>query len=172
MVYTRYTEKHGFCGANWNNALEFANGDFIQYHTMDDWFHDPTAVERVVKKFNENESSKWMIVSKYQHPSMVIQKPVWAGIMSPTVNTVGGPNSVIIRSSIKTIKMDDRLIWYVDTDWYHRLGKEAGTPCIYTDEEPVYTCRNHPLQLQNELAGRLDIINYETEIIKNKYKEA
>jgi len=150
VVYVRYTENYGNPAANWNNALEHATGDLIQYFTMDDWFHDPSAVSRIVDFFEQNQECDWCMVPKNDSPAGTIFVPSWPG-SNPMRNTIGGPNSIIFRSKLRHVKMDPRLKWWVDTEWYHRLFLETGMPPRLYTGDPIYTCRTHPRQLQHEV---------------------
>ena len=40
LIYTRYTENYGNPCHNWNNALQYATGDYLHYLAMDDRFYD------------------------------------------------------------------------------------------------------------------------------------
>ena len=167
VVYVRYNENHGNPAHNWNNALKFATGNIIQYFTMDDWFHDPTAVTRLVQFFNENSNMTWCMVPKNDSPANTTFVPYW-NQPSPFRNTIGGPNSIIFRSSVKHIQMDPILVWFVDCEWYFRLHLKLGDPVLYPGPA-VYTCRTHPLQLQHEVQN--DVKIREQQIILNKYKD-
>jgi len=167
VVYVRYTENHGNPGHNWNNALKFCNGDLIQYFTMDDWFHDPSAPGRMVEFFNNNPECKWSMVPKNDWPADKVFTPHWPEA-HPMKNTIGGPNSIIFRKELSGIQMDPALIWFVDTEWYFRMFLACGIPVLYTGPS-VYTCRTHPLQLQHNFEN--DVKIREHYYIISKFKD-
>ena len=45
LIYTPYAENYGSPCHNWNNALKYATGDYIQYLALDDMLAHPRAVE-------------------------------------------------------------------------------------------------------------------------------
>jgi glycosyltransferase involved in cell wall biosynthesis len=167
VVYVRYPENYGNIALNWSNALKFAQGDIIQYFTMDDWFHNPMAIDRIVTFFKDSPECMWVMVPKIDWPANKMFTPSWTDV-NPMRNTIGGPNSIVFRKSLSYVEMDPNLVWFVDTEWYFRLGLAAGPPVLYPIE-PLYTCRTHPLQLQHHIENPVKM--REHNYIINKYKD-
>jgi glycosyltransferase involved in cell wall biosynthesis len=145
LVYVRYEENYGNPGENWNNALKYATGKYIQYNCMDERLSDPYAVQEIVK-FMENTNSKWIACAQITEPANTIFVPRWNNSIINT-NTISGPTAVIIRDDLKHVKMDPQFFFYIDTEWYYRLYKDAGGPTIFN--RICYIGRIHELQMTN-----------------------
>jgi hypothetical protein len=81
-------------------------------------------------------------------------------------NTISGPTAVIIRSSLKDIMLDPQFFYYIDTEWYYRLGKRAGPPVIF--DRITYIGRIHDLQMTNTFSTPARIA-LESERLHQKY---
>jgi glycosyltransferase involved in cell wall biosynthesis len=145
LVYVRYRENYGNPGENWNNALKYATGKYIQYNCMDERLSDPNAVEEIVK-FMDNTHSKWIACGQITEPANTVFIPRWNPQIINT-NTISGPTAVVIRDELKHIKMDPQFFNYIDSEWYYRLYKETGIPTIFN--RVCYIGRIHDLQMTN-----------------------
>ena len=144
VVYTRHLRDYGNISSNMNNAAKYATGDYIQHVSMDDWYHDTTAVSRLVAFMDADPSIEWAILPCWCYPQEVCFTPSWPSYFNFTVNTIGGPPSVIIRSSLKNITFDERIAKFLDIVWFYNLYKASGSPREYTGPA-VYTNYTHPL---------------------------
>lgn len=149
IIYTRYTENYGSPCHNWNNALKHATGTYLHYVAMDDRFAHPNAVADVVGHMN-NTGAQWTAVAcQFEPASDGYHIPFWKGDILHE-NTIGGPTKVVIRDTLKHIKMDPRFIWVLDMDWFHRLSLEAGPPSFFV-QTFTYIDRHHANQLTKKL---------------------
>lgn len=145
LVYVRYTENHGNAGENWNNGCKYATGDTIQYNCMDERLAHPDAIADALA-FMEQTGAQWIACAQRTEPKNTIYVPHW----NPHIidcNTISGPTAVIIRSSLKDIMLDAQFFYFIDTEWYYRLGKRAGPPTIFNGI--TYIGRIHELQMTN-----------------------
>lgn len=151
IIYTKYTEHYGSPCHNWNNALKFATGEYIQYLALDDKLAHTRAVEYAVEEMNSEPESKWFITAHRVNPSGEIFIPKWNSMILQH-NTVSGPSAIIIRPALKHIKLDPEFIWYLDLDWYYRLYKEGGKPSVISSVHWIN--RKHPLQLTHTVCSQ------------------
>jgi glycosyltransferase involved in cell wall biosynthesis len=151
FLYTRYTENYGNPCHNWNNGLNYAKGTFIQYMAMDNRLAYPDAVKDIIHHL-ETTGSKWVATACQIHPNG-FYIPRWLGSDAILrTNTIGGPTAIVIRDTLKHIKLDPDFTWLLDLDWYYRLAKEAGPPSFFT-QTFTYIDRHHPDQLTHQLTG-------------------
>ena len=150
IIYTEYTENYGSPCHNWTNALKYAIGDYIQYLALDDKLAHPKALQEAVE-FMEANPMKWFITAHRINPSGEVFVPKWNSNILQR-NTVSGPSAIILRSSLKDIKLDPEFIWYLDLDWYYRLYKEGGKPGVISSIHWIN--RKHPLQLTHTVCSQ------------------
>ena len=148
VIYVRFDRDYGNPASNWNNALAQATGEYLQYVSMDDWYHDPTAIERMVAFFDENKDVEWAAVPEIVQPGDRLFYPWWPDQYVLNENTLGGPGAVIFRSSLRDVKWEERLIYFADDEWYYRMFVAAKKPPYLYKGPAVYTCRHHPFQQQ------------------------
>jgi len=151
LIYLRYTENYGSPCHNWNNALKHATGTYIHYIAMDDRFAHVDAVANVVKYMNETGSHWTAVACQFDPVSDGYHVPFWIGDILHE-NTIGGPTKVVIRDTLKHVKMDPRFIWVLDMDWFHRLYLAAGPPSFFI-ETFTYIDRHHSNQLSKKLTS-------------------
>lgn len=151
LIYTPYADNYGSPCHNWNNALKYATGDYIQYLALDDMLAHPRAVEYAVEEMNAEPKSNWFITAHRINPSGETFIPKWNSNILQR-NTVSGPSAIIIRPALKHIKLDPEFIWYLDLDWYYRLYKEGGKPEVITSVHWIN--RKHPLQLTHTVCSQ------------------
>jgi hypothetical protein len=164
LVYVRYKENYGNPGDNWNNALNYATGKYIQYNCMDERLAHNDAVKNIVE-FMEKNDAKWIACSQITEPTNKKYTPSWnKSIINK--NTISGPTAVVIRDNLKHITMDSQFFYYIDTEWYYRLYKEAGSPVIF--DSISYIGRVHDLQLTNIFCTN-ERISLENERLHVKY---
>ena len=147
VVYTRHSQDYGSIASNMNNSLKYASGDYIQHVSMDDWYHDPTAVGRLVEFMDADPSIKWAILPCWQYPQNTVYRPRWLPNFNFNINTIGGPPSVVIRSTLQNICFDKRINICNDLVWFFNLYTAAGRPHVYTGA-PIYANHSHELQVQ------------------------
>lgn len=146
FVYDRYTKHYGNPCHNWNNALKFAKGDLLHYLALDDALASPDAVAKVVNFMTENPTVQWAATAHRINPSGKVFIPRWNPHIL-TGNTLSGPSAIVLRSTLKHVCLDPHFIWFLDTDWYYRLYKEAGKPGIFSTV--IWVNRHHAGQLSH-----------------------
>jgi hypothetical protein len=124
-------------------------GTYLHYVAMDDWFAHPHAVTDVVKYMNDTGAQWTAVACQYDPVSDGVHIPRWTGDILHE-NTIGGPTGVVIRHTLKHVRLDPRFIWVLDIDWFYRLFLAAGPPSFFV-KTFTYINRHHPNQLTNQL---------------------
>lgn len=165
IVYARFTENYGNPCANWNNAMKFATGQLWQPLALDDRLADVTAVARVVEYTQKHPAAQWFACAHITEPGGKRFIPSW----NPNIltrNTISGPSAIVMRPSLRDVKMDPQFIWFLDLDWYYRLWQQAGDPVIIP--AVVWVNRQHEGQLTNTVCNKQRIAD-ETAKLHRKY---
>jgi GT2 family glycosyltransferase len=143
LIYSRYSENYGNAGHNWHNALKYATGDTLQYNCMDERFARSDAIKDALEFMNKT-GAEWIACSQILDPYNTRYVPKW----NPNIinqNTLSAFTAVILRSSLKDITLDPQFAYYLDSEWYYRIGKRAGPPAIF--DSIVYIGRIHEFQM-------------------------
>lgn len=133
LQYHKHQPVAGKPTANWNNAIDKANGEWIKLMHDDDWLAAAGALQKFAdatksgKKFifsayanffEENKATETVRLSSFwkkkirKQPALLMAK-----------NVVGPPSVSLVHRSIKE-KYDERLKWRVDTDFYERVLRD------------------------------------------------
>jgi glycosyltransferase involved in cell wall biosynthesis len=163
FVYVRYTENRGNPCHNWNNALNYATGDTLQYTCLDDRFIHPNALEDALS-FMKTTGAQWIACAALNDPGKEFF-PKWNSNIL-TTNTVGPPGAVIFRKTLKFIQFDPTFNWLLDTDWYFRLYERAGPPTIFDKVTYINCIGDHQLTNTVNTQPRRDI---EYALLHRKY---
>jgi len=105
---------------NHNAGIKQAQGEYIKFLHMDDYFYDKYTLSRLAK-FEGN----WMITGCSNNLS-----PRWTEDIVKGNNKLGGPSCLMIRNH-NPLLFDKKLSWMVDCDYYQRLFKRYGEPEIW-----------------------------------------
>jgi glycosyltransferase involved in cell wall biosynthesis len=165
LIYARYSEHYGNPCHNWNNALKYATGDYIQYLAMDDRLAHATAVEDVVT-FMKHSNAKWVAVAHTTSNDGKEFIPKWNDDILH-YNTISGPSAIVLDTSLKHITLDPQFTWLLDLDWYYRLYKEAGKPTILA--KIIFVNRVHPHQLTRTICDTVNFKKNEDDKLLIKY---
>lgn len=165
FIYVRYSENYGNPCSNWNNALKYANGDYIHYLAMDDRLASEDSVKNVVEFMNQTKS-KWIAVSHTTTHDTQKFTPRWNDNILQA-NTISGPSAVVLDKSLKHIMLDPEFTWFLDLDWYYRIYTEAGPPNIY--DNITFLNRIHPHQLSHTICSSQEYRNNEYNKLIAKY---
>lgn len=128
LRYYKNTPPHGM-PANWNAAIEKAQGEWIKIMHDDDWFASPDALQQFANAAANNHNK--FIFSGYQNiyfdqdrktkqmafPLSRKQKILQEPMLLKAENIIGPPSVCMVHKSVKTL-YDVRLRWRVDIDYY------------------------------------------------------
>jgi glycosyltransferase involved in cell wall biosynthesis len=167
LIYTRYTEHYGNPCHNWNNALQYASGDYLHYLAMDDRFYDIDVIEYIVNFMEHKKDISWVATAHQLDPANLIFIPKWDQRIFFGMNTISGPSAIIIRKTIKHITLDPEFLYFLDLDWYYRLFDVAGPPFII--KKICWVNRVSPYQLSHTVCTE-ELKNLEKIKLINKYQ--
>lgn len=123
--------------ANWNAALALAKGDIVTLLHQDDWYLSDHALDTIRKTMEESGAdvlaagralySGGRCLGEYPDPSGAVSRFLEdfpAG--SLVVNRLGHPGVFFFRRSLSSIRYDEALLYFSDTEYYQRLLSAAG----------------------------------------------
>lgn len=130
--------------ANCNRAIRFAekySPQYIKVMHQDDYFTEKESLEALVRMLDYNPGADLAFSGTIQNDGETLFERYISSEENERLkcgynyllyaNVIGGPSSVIVRN--RSIKLDERLVWLVDVDWYIKILK---CNCNY-----VYTTR-------------------------------
>jgi len=170
VKYFRYDEKFGNSSANLNNAISKCSGDWIKIIFQDDYLFDEKSLHIHRISISEYGAKHW-IASATERSKDGINVymphcPRWNNDMVYGVNTISSPSVICFKNEFdKNLKFDERLIWLMDVEFYHRMYQKYGEPnYIYNITVVNRTWEN---QISSNISGEL--IQEEHKLIENEY---
>lgn len=120
---------------NLNTCLDSSTGKIIKVFFQDDYFLDNYALEKIYKKF-ENENCKW-VMNSFTHTSDDINYfntmiPQLNDRLLEGINTMGNPSNLSFLRSHKQY-FDEDILYLVDCEFYYRMNLLYGSPGIVED---------------------------------------
>lgn len=164
ISYFKNNYKRGSSSANINHALNKANGEIIKIMFQDDYFIEKDALSIIV-----NRETTWGVcgcVHSKEEENIYYNRliPYWQDRVKDGVNTLGGPSCLYFRQT--DLRFDERLLWFMDTDFYYSFFSRYGPPDII--KEPLYCSRDSSISVTNTMIND-KLIENETKILKEKY---
>ncbi len=133
IIYVRNTPSLG-SPANWNKALDLAQGDLIKMMHHDDWFEREEALEVFVQSFEKNKEVSFVFcISKilnveqntfsYNTPGdCFISDLVKNPFILFNKNKVGSPTATMFKKT--ALRFDEQIKYVVDVDFYIAFLKQ------------------------------------------------
>jgi glycosyltransferase involved in cell wall biosynthesis len=149
LRYKRHKVPSG-AAANWNAALDMADGEYVKIMHHDDWFADRRSLGAFVSMLDNDRDAVMAFSGTYQvildsdgrevsRSARYITENDAKGFEMDyrrvyLGNTIGAPSAVIVRNG--KIKYDEKLSWLVDMEYYMDL-LSGGTGFKYTTDPLV-----------------------------------
>ncbi len=174
IKYIRNEHRDGST-ANWNKAIDLADGELIKIMHHDDWFTGADSLKMFVEMMDANPEAVMAFSGTMQvgnrssgsrHISDEDAKLItddWRNLFLG--NTIGAPSSVIHRRTDK--RYDVNLKWLVDMEFYMQLLSN-GDRFVYK-KEPLVSIGVGDEQITNECISNPMIKEYEYKYVYNKY---
>jgi len=166
LIYFRNKEGRGSLSNNLNSSIKLCTGDIIKIICQDDFLFDENSLAKIVSNFDLNRG--WL-VSSYYH---TLDKKSLFKLQIPKIsddilfeNLIGSPTGLTIRNK-NIIYFDEKLNWYVDSDYYKRLFEAFGSPVILKDATAVQFLWEG--QSSNTIISK-DVIKKEEVYLREKY---
>jgi glycosyltransferase involved in cell wall biosynthesis len=165
--YFKNQEKLGNGPANTNNAIKNSKGDIVKIIFQDDFFYDETALETIIKKFENG--AKWVVNGcNHTHDDgktfSNFMVPYWNSNIATGTNTISSP-SVLSFINNDPCLFDEDLVMLMDCEMYYQLYKRYGLPIVIPNI--LITNRMHPHQISSMYNKNMwDEINH----VKTKHK--
>lgn len=166
LKYFKNHKSKGSSSANINNAIEHASGDIIKVMFQDDLFVNPKALEIVSNLLTEKHWGVCGCVHTKDDENTFFYKkiPEWQDDIKKGVNTIGGPSTLFFRKT--DIKFDERLLQYMDTDFYYSMYLKYGLPFI--EPRPLICSRFSSTSVTSTMVTD-ELVIREDLIVKEKY---
>jgi len=135
IQYYKNKNNRGNGPSNTNSAVEMCNGKITKIIFQDDLFINNCALS-IIKSTFEKNNCNWCF-NGFFHTSNGLQHfrpmiPKWTDMMLEGRNLLGSPSCVSFLRE-KFDKFDEELQLLMDTDFYHRMRYNHGTPFIIED---------------------------------------
>lgn len=138
--YRRNTPSLGV-PANWNTLLEEAGGRYVTLLHQDDFYQRGDVLERVAATFASEGCDVVVCACRHWAGGQADGRPAggerhlkaflhdFPG-RSLVVNRIGHPSVLFLRKEKGIPLFDERLRYFLDTDWYARLFRQGGRACF------------------------------------------
>lgn len=166
LKYLKNNQGRGSSSANVNNAINNSQGDFIKVMFQDDFFVNRSALKIISERLKEHQWGLCGCVhTREDEGEFYYNKvPVWQDDIKKGVNTVGGPSVSFFRKT--DLRFDERLLWYMDTDFYYSLYLKYGMPFI---EPRFLVCSREAKSSVSSTLITDELVIRENAIVKEKY---
>lgn len=166
FIYVRNERSRGNSSANFNNSFIHASGEFIKPLCQDDVFLVESSLRTQVD-FLTKSGKNWLVSSYIHQNEQMCSLDTHIPSHSPNLlkdNLYGCPSGVLFKNT--GMYFDENLIYYSDTEFYHRYSIQAGDPFLLYLRTMKVT--RHPNQVTNTLITR-KLITSEEMYIQNRY---
>ena len=156
-----YVDDHENRIKYWNNAISYANGEYIQCLDINDKFVGTNCISTIVN-FMQKQNTEWIACSVICSNTNELHVPVWNSNILQS-NTLYGISSIVFKNELKYIMLDDKCASLCDVEWYYRIYKIYGPPLFL--ESPMistiidkhdthdynYIYEKHGISIENRL---------------------
>lgn len=125
QTYTNYEiiiTKEGKTSENTNAGIMKATGDIIKFLHMDDFFTNKYTLQDLVNGWDKN--TQWVVMGTDNNLN-----PHWTDDIMIGNNKIGAPSAIAIINKNPPL-YNEKLVWLLDCDYYHRLYARYGNPKI------------------------------------------
>ncbi len=150
--YFRNTENIGSSSANMNNAIRHATGTLIKMLFQDDFLFDENSLKVIANNFDISKDHWLVTACESTRDGVTFYRPFYPRYHAKIhlgPNTISSPSVVTVINK-EPLLFDENLIWYMDCDYYKRMGDAYGAPKIVNEIGVVNRTGEH--QVTNTLA--------------------
>lgn len=170
IKYYRNYEKIGNSSANLNNAISKCFGEWIKIIFQDDYLFDDKSLIYHKILIEQHNVQDWIASAcESSNDGINVYRPYyprWNNQLVYGVNTISSPSVICFKNRFdENLKFDERLIWLMDVEFYHRMEKKYGQP-TYLNNITVVN-RTWGKQLSHTLSQ--EIKNNEHKLIEHEY---
>lgn len=145
--YVKNSENRGNSSANVNNAIKKATGRLIKILFQDDFLYHSHALEDIAGAF-DLEKDGWLVTACiHTRDGVSFFRPFNPHYDDATIlakNTISSPSVVTIRNE-DPVFFDEKLIWWMDLDYYKRCYGRFGSPRIVNSINVVNRIGEHQM---------------------------
>lgn len=152
----------GKMAENTNAAMRKATGEYIKILYMDDYLTDKFSLEEMVRELKT--SGKNWLASGCVHDdglknTLNPHYPKWSKDIRTGNNTIGSPSVIMLKNNLN-VWFDEKMSYFLDCDFYHRLNEKYGAPALLKTFGVTIGVGDH--QTSNRMSDRekLEEFNY------------
>lgn len=171
LHYFQRTERLDNPCANLNNAISHSSGDYIKPLFLDDRLYTKDTLLKFVETANKTKHG-WIIsggVYTSGQPGSGIhakrKRPFFHTKNLTGTNFVGMPSVIMFKND--GLLFDEKLVWLLDTEFYHQLYLRYGNPVVIPDYLIIQ--REWPGSLTSSMTS--EVQNRETDYVKKKHAD-
>lgn len=166
---------------NWNAVLSEARGTYVSLLHQDDFYATPNVLDAVRQALADGQAgcavcarSVWrhgVRVGAYRRNERAIAHFLREFPQrSLVVNRIGHPSVVFVRARLATVLFDERLRYFLDTDWYARLWQAAKGAVVYLPDAVVGLEMDRTGQLSGQCTRQLAATARELDAVLEKWQ--
>ena len=171
LHYFQRTERLDNPCANLNNAISHSSGEYIKPLFLDDRLYTKNSLLKFVEA--ANKTSPGWVISGGVYTSGESRSGIHAKRKRPFFHTknltgtnfVGMPSVIMFKN--EGLLFDEKLVWLLDTEFYHRLYLRYNNPIVIPDYLIVQ--REWPGSLTSSMT--VEIMDKETAYVKKKHAD-
>lgn len=166
---------------NWNKALSGARGDYVSLLHQDDFYETPNVLGAVAAALGDRQAMLAVCarsVWKNHAPCGIYRRNGRAvrhflrqfPQRSLVVNRLGHPSVLFFQARLAAIPFDATLRYFLDTDWYARLWREADGAVASVPEAVVGLEMGRAGQLSGQCTRELAVTADELDHVLEKWQ--
>jgi hypothetical protein len=170
IKYFRNDYKRGSSSPNINNAIKNCTGSWIKILFQDDYLFNENSLKIHYEHITKYDIRYWLASATERSTDGINvympHYPKWNKDMVYGVNTISSPSVICFKNEFKNnLKFDERLVWLMDVEFYHRMYIKFGEP-NYINNITIVN-RIWKEQVSNTLSE--EIKNKEHKLIESEY---
>lgn len=171
IKYFKNENNHGNSPANLNNAINNCNGEVIKIMFQDDFFYDDEALEKIY--YSLIDSDRMWLLNGTNHTKDHGNSFYWDLYPSFNdnllrgVNTISSPSVVSFKREVD-LRFDEKLVYFMDLDFYYGMREKYGEPVYYND---ILVSNRFPHEdsISSSITNKDELMKSESEYCLNKY---
>lgn len=141
IKYHRYEENRGKSSCNLNNAIQHSTGDIIKPMFQDDVIVNDELFSKIAFLYETDPNVTWggfgfVHIDKdnnaIEYPNVPLIPRMNDNLVTG-VNTFGCPSACFFKKQLPDTLFDEKLVWLMDCEFYHKLNLLFGAPTIVGD---------------------------------------
>lgn len=168
LRYLPNPRSRGNPSANLNFGMENARGRYIKFLFQDDYMSSNRGLQQIASGL-EGNTHAWLVTGTVhtRDGRRIFRRirPKLNPMLYLGENTIGSPSAVAVLRH-NSLRFDEKLIWLMDVDFYHRCSLAHGPPKVVRSICVVNQLGDH--QVTNTIANE-DVRSRDMDIVRSKF---